>query len=295
MIARRRLGTALRTSREKANIRIEQAARELECSPAKISRLENGQGPARTWDVRILLNLYGVDDEEERARFDKWSAATKSKGWWESDADLTSDDDDRYLATETESTLLRMFCTPVLPVILRTPEYALAHVRGRDPELTPEDAERLVRLHGARRRELLRRDSAVRLDVVVDEAAIRRQVGSPDTHATQLTWLADLLDKQASEGRDDLTLRIFPFSAGTPGRAVSAFTVFSPRDPKIDPVSAFVEETWGGTWHEGDDEVTRLVKIFTELAQKSLSPSDSRALLRSPSAGAPAPCSPHPE
>jgi hypothetical protein len=280
-LARRRLGNALRKLREDANIRIEAAARELECSTAKISRLENGLGPAKTWDVRILLSLYGVDDEAERARFDSLSASTKSVGWWESAADLTTDNTDRYLATETESALLRMFCTPVLPTILQTPSYAISHIRALDPELSQDDAERLTRLFGVRRAELLRPDSALRFDAVIDEAAIRRQVGSPETHSAQLAWIADLLDTLTSEGRDDVQLRILPFSAGAPGRAQSAFTIFSPRDPTIDSVTAFVEETSGGTWREGDHETAPLIRIFTELVEKSLSPQASRAMLRS--------------
>ena len=53
--ARHRLGTGLKRLREQANLRLDAAAHELECSIAKISRLENGLGPAKLWDVRILL------------------------------------------------------------------------------------------------------------------------------------------------------------------------------------------------------------------------------------------------
>jgi hypothetical protein len=67
-VVRRRLGRALRRLREDANIRIERPARVLECSTAKISRLENGLGPAKAVEVRALLDLYGIDDPEQRAR-----------------------------------------------------------------------------------------------------------------------------------------------------------------------------------------------------------------------------------
>ena len=60
---------------------------------------------------------------------------------------------------------------------------------------------------------------------------------------------------------------------------MSAFTIFTPREP-LDPVSAFVEETWGGAWYEGPDETAPLVEIFSGLVDKALSPADSRALLR---------------
>ena len=124
-IARRRLGDALRKLREAGNIRIERAARELECSTAKISRLENGLGPAKTWDVRILLSLYGVHRRCGAVPGSMHGQLRRSRRvGGNSDADLMSDDhEDRFLATETESSLLRMFCTPVLPVILRTPDF----------------------------------------------------------------------------------------------------------------------------------------------------------------------------
>jgi hypothetical protein len=280
LIARKRLGTALRTLREDANLRIERAARELECSTAKVSRLENGLGPAKAWEVRALLALYGVTDEATRARFDGWAAATKSTGWWEPDADLTDDDEDRYIAAETESALVRMFCTPVLPAVLQTRDYAVAHLRAWGLERSDADVERFVDLTASRRQELLRPGSPPRFEAVVDEAAVRRQVGSPEIHAAQLAWLADLLDGLAAGGRTEVVLRVLPFSAGSPGRALSAFTIFSPREP-LDPVSAFVEETWGGAWYEGAD-TEPLVAIYTDLTGKSLDPRASRALLRDP-------------
>ena len=279
LIARKRLGTALRTLRENANLRIERAARELECSTAKISRLENGLGPAKAWEVRALLALYGVMDEKSRAQFDAWAAATKSTGWWESDADLTDDDEDRYIATETESRLVRIFCTPILPAILQIPEYALAQDDAWTPERSRVDAQRFISMNMRRQEELLRPEGALRVDAIVDEAAVRRQIGSPEIHTAQLTWLADLLDSLAGQNRDDVVVRVLPFSAGSPGRAMSAFTVFTPREP-LDPVTAYVEETWGGAWYEGAD-TEPLVAIFNELARKCLDPQASRELLRS--------------
>ena len=131
-----------------------------------------------------------------------------------------------------------------------------------------------------RQQELLRPEGTLRLDAIVDEAAVRRQIGSPEIHAAQLAWLADLLDSLAERDRNDVVVRVLPFSAGSPGRAMSAFTIFTPREP-LDPVSAYVEETWGGAWYEGAD-TEPLVTTFNELARKSLDPRASRALLRDP-------------
>ncbi|HET6392272.1 MAG TPA: helix-turn-helix transcriptional regulator, partial [Blastococcus sp.] len=42
VVTRRRLGGELRRLRESAGLKLEDVARRLECSPSKISRLENG-------------------------------------------------------------------------------------------------------------------------------------------------------------------------------------------------------------------------------------------------------------
>lgn len=279
-VARRRLGTALRGLRESANLRVEAAARELECSTAKISRLENGLGPAKTWEVRVLLDFYGVRDDRTRARLDRLVTGTKSTGWWEPDADVVDDDAARYLGVETESTLVRMYCTPVLPVLLQSHGYALAHVRDRHPELSSDETRRLAEIRRTRQQELLSPANPLKLVAIVEEGAIHRQVGSPQIHAESLTWLADLLDGLAEDGRDDVTLYILPFTAGTPDRAMSAFTLFAPREPDLDPVTACVEDFTGATWFESDEDVAVISATFDRLRARCLDPIRSRALLR---------------
>ncbi|MGQ0576960.1 MAG: helix-turn-helix domain-containing protein [Pseudonocardia sp.] len=279
-VVRRRLGSALREHRERANVRIEHAARELECSAAKVSRLENGLGPAKTWEVRVLLSLYGVEDAATRAQFDAWAAATKSTGWWESDADLVSDDAARLLAVETESVLMRGFSTPVLPAILRTADYHRAHTHASFPALDSADTERLTDLRHARQAALLDPANPLRLVAVADEAAVRRQVGGPQVHSRQLGWLADLLDDLHERDRDDVTFHVLPLTGGTVGRAVSAFVLFTPRDPELDPVTAFVDDACGGGWRQTAADVAALDATFTLLLERTLSAEDSRALLR---------------
>lgn len=278
LLARRRLGNGLRALRETANLRIEAAASELECSPAKISRLEHGLGPAKLWDVRILLNLYGVQDPDERARYEQWAHDTKTPGWWESDSDLT-DDVDRYLAAETAATRLSLYCTPVLTSQLQTADYAAAHVRALYPSWPPEDVDRFVRLRLARQEAVFRDDDPLGVVAVLDEGAVRRRVGSRDVHRAQLSWLADRLEDFAAGGRDSLVVRVLPLTAGIPSRALNPFVIFEPAQPDLDPVSAAIEDTLGETWLESDD-VGPLIDIFGELLEMSLSAEQSREFLR---------------
>lgn len=277
-VVRRRLGTALRHYREEANIRLEEAARELECSPAKISRLENGHGPAKLWDVRILLTLYGVEDEATRKQFEDWARKTKSVSWWESDADLMTDDFDRYFAAETEARAIQIFCTPVIPAQLQTADYARAHVRGLFPKWPKSNVERFVRVRHARQEPFLRPDNELRFEMVIDEAALLRRVGPPQVHRAQLEWLSDLLADFVQQGRETQTVRILPLTAGS-GRWLSAFTIFEPRNRDLDPVTAYIEETTGGSWLEADD-VIPLREIYRDVLGMSLPQEESLRRLR---------------
>ncbi len=276
-LARRRLGTSLRRLREQANIRIDAAARELECSTAKISRLENGLGPAKLWDVRILLSLYGISDQETREQYEQWARDSKTLGWWESDAYLTTDDTDRYLAAETEAKRLRIYCSPQLPSQLQTPAYARAHIAALNPDWPLSDVQRFADLREARRVALLREDDPLKLDVIVDEGAVRRQVGSRETHVDQLRWLVSTLDDFAASKRTDLEFRILPFAAGS-GPAFGIFTIFEPLRPEIDPLLANSEYIFGESWAEGE-QVERLLVIFEKAKSISLNGGDSRELL----------------
>jgi transcriptional regulator with XRE-family HTH domain len=279
-VVRRRLGSALRTLREQSNIRIEAASRAIECSTATISRLENGRGPAKALEVRALLDLYGEQDPKRRAQFEKWASETRSTGWWASDSDLTSEDTERYVAFETEARHVRAYCTPVLPLILQTRRYALAHTRTVHPGLSDADLVRLVDLRLTRQAAILDETVEFGMEAILDEASIRRAVGGAEILAEQLAWLADLIERFEREGRHDLTVRILSFSSGSPARAVSPFAIFTPREPEFDPVTAHVEDAVGSSWYEADDDLAQLEALFSLLRARALSVSDTLAVLR---------------
>jgi transcriptional regulator with XRE-family HTH domain len=61
---RRRLAAKLHRLRAASHLTLEDVADHLECSPAKVSRIENGQVAVRIQDARELLDLYDVDEEQ---------------------------------------------------------------------------------------------------------------------------------------------------------------------------------------------------------------------------------------
>ncbi|HEX5496689.1 MAG TPA: helix-turn-helix transcriptional regulator, partial [Mycobacteriales bacterium] len=57
---RRQVGTRLRGLRESAGKSLDDVASYLDCSAAKVSRIETGRLLARIPDVRHMLDLYGI-------------------------------------------------------------------------------------------------------------------------------------------------------------------------------------------------------------------------------------------
>ncbi len=62
-IRQRELGMRLREFRTAKGMTVEEVAKELLCSPTKVSRAETGARRATLRDVRDLCQIYGVDAE----------------------------------------------------------------------------------------------------------------------------------------------------------------------------------------------------------------------------------------
>ena len=263
-------------------MRLDAAARELECSAAKISRLENGHGPAKLWEIRVLMDLYGVTGSSERRRMENWARDTKAPGWWEEQiADLLPDLPDElnlFIAAESEASRLQCYSTPVLPTLLQTADYAAAHVRALQPHWTDSEIDRLVEVRQRQRESILRTSDPVRLDLILDEGALRRVVGGPEIHRAQLVWLADTLDTLAEQDRDTVRVWVLPFAAGVPGRAVGPFTIIEPRSPDLDQPMVLIESTRSFYWADATD-VEPLRALFAELVTSALDLEPSRRLI----------------
>lgn len=271
VVVRRRLGSELRRLREGAGMSLEQAARELEVSPSKISRLENGQSPAKLWDVRNMLTLYGVVDEEYRRRAERWVSEGKAQGWWHPFSDASPADLDRYISLEAEAAEIRVYNAPFLYGLLQTEAYARALLRSTLPELSEDEFDGLTSIRLGRRYVL---DSTEPPDVrvVIDESTLWRRVGGADVMREQ--W--ERLDELSS--RLDLRVRLVD---AEPHLALqSPFTIFVPREPSTDPTVVNLESAFHDSYWEEVEDVARFVASFDQLHRTALDPDRSRALIR---------------
>jgi len=219
------LGAHLRRMREATGISREDAGWEIRSSESKISRMELGRVGFKERDVADLLNLYGLDDAEERERLLALAKDANNPGWWHRYGDVLPSWFQSYLGLEAAAERIRTYETQFVPGLLQTVDYARAVVRIGQVTLKPEEIERRVELRMDRQR-IITRPRPVRLWAVLDEAVLRRPVGGPKVLRGQIEALIELSERQ------NITLQVIPFSAGGHAATGGAFSLlrFPERD-----------------------------------------------------------------
>lgn len=270
-VGRRRLAQELRRLRTRAGFTIADVAEQLECSAGKISRIENGVVGARNTDVRAMLDLYGVHDAERTELVDLVALARR-RAWWREYADVVPAQSSRFFGLEDGAVAIDQHAGPMIPGLLQTEPYARA-VISAPAAAARTDVERRIELR-LRRQQLLHRPEPPRFHVLLDEAALRREVGSAEVMAGQLDRLADIA------AMPHVTLQVLPFTTGAyPGLGV-AFTVFGFADP-ADGRLAYIEQLAGNTLLESAAEVDVYAAAFAESVGRALDPAGSAELIRS--------------
>lgn len=207
MQRRRQVASRLRAMREAAGRSMEEAAQQLDCSVAKISRIETGRLLARLPDVRSLLEFYGVP-AQYREELLELVRRSRQKGWWDAYTDvLDSEAHQTYLGTQDGATTIVEYQPYLIPSLAQTPDYAYAALAAL-PGATGTDVDRRVDLRTATQRAVLDRLYPPLVRFLIDEAALRRQAGSPMLHHLQLAHLVELAK------HDHITVQVVPLESG---------------------------------------------------------------------------------
>lgn len=269
VVARRRLGAALRELRLSTNLKIEDAARKLECSNAKVSRLETGKGIPRQRDVRDLIELYGVAAKAREAELVALVNDSNQDGGLDVDfrdvieGEMMSAVQSRYMALEQDATSISTFESGVVPGILQTEAYAEAVALLIYPDSGEVERRRFVQLR-MERQAALRRPGGDRLQlsVVLGEQMLRRPIGGDQVIRKQLEHMvASLRDELA-----DVDFRVAPLTLVVPGVLGGPFSIVEFADP-ADQDIVYLEGDEGGTYLETDEQVARYKAKFAALAE----------------------------
>lgn len=213
------LADELRRLREDASKTLDEVADVLECSRAKVSRIELAQVGVRPLEVDAMLAFYGVSPEKRR-QLVQLAREARRKGWWHEYRDLDQESALKQVASvdyETAATWIRTYQTIVLG-LFQTEDYARAVLRAVRLDLPGEEVERHVELR-MRRQKLLDQDTMPRFWVVLNEESLRRPVGGRETMRRQLDRLVEVAD------HPKVQLQVLPYEGGEHPGMDGAFMV----------------------------------------------------------------------
>jgi len=271
-VRRRRLALELRRLREAARLTCEEVAEHLECSASKISRVETGRVSVSPRDVRDMLELYGVP-EQQRDSLVQLSRDSRQKGWWHAYSDTIQPQFATYVGLESAASEIRVYEVNIIPGLLQTADYARTIIRSGTMNGNQEDVDRKVALRMARQPALTRDDPPM-LWTVVDEAALRRRVGGTELMRMQLEHVLEL------SGLKNVAMQVIPFGAGAHPAMGRPFVILVFPE-RIDPDVVYLEDLTSAFYLEDVDEVDRYNVFFNHLRATALSFEDSAALVTS--------------
>ncbi len=264
-LRRRRLGTELRKLRESAALTIEEVGEHLDCSNAKISRLETGKVPVRRVDVDRMLDLYGCDDTEQREALLEIARESKRKGWWIGYRDILPRP---YPGLEAGASWIRNYETVLIPGLLQTEGYMRALMQAPHIRMSDEERDRRVAARLTRQQRLIEEDPP-QLWVILDEAVLRRVYGSPEVMREQLDWLLEVTK------RPKIALQVLTYGSGPHPGTTGGFVLLDFPDPDHTPV-VYTESMVGELYLEDPAETAQHRRAYDHLQAAALSPQDSR-------------------
>jgi transcriptional regulator with XRE-family HTH domain len=271
-VRRRRLALELRRLREAAKLTCEEVADHLECSASKISRVETGRVSVSPRDVRDMLELYGVP-VAQRESLVQLARDSRQKGWWHAFSDTMQPQFATYVGLESAASEIRIYEVSLIPELLQTEDYARAVIRSGMMSSPSDDIDRQVELRMARQ-PAITRDDPPKVWAVLDEAALRRQVGGPGLMRLQLEHLL------AQASLPNVALQVIPFGGGAHPAMGRPFIILVFPE-RVDTDVVYLEDLTSALYVEDVAEVDRYNVFFNHLRATALSFDDSSALITS--------------
>lgn len=267
-LPRYQLGRELARLRNAKGLSSDDVAVGLRCSASKIRRMEAGSTGPSLAELEKLLDIYGVDDPDYRNALLDLQEQGRQRGWWSKFGRLP-ESATKFLGFESAATQIRVFEPILVPGLLQTEAYAQV-VFTATPRVSQEDVERWVRLRLSRQAKILQSGTPPDLWFILDESAIRREVGGPLVLAEQL---GALLDGPFSE-----RIQIVPAAVGVHPGVSGGFTIFD-FESGTRPSVVHVESQAGDLCLDDLPDVDRCTVSYDRLRSVALSPAESHVLI----------------
>jgi transcriptional regulator with XRE-family HTH domain len=271
---RRWLAFELGRLRREAGLDQKEVAKALRCTVGKVSYYETAERPVVVRDLdEVLLPLYNVP-QEQWPLYLQAAQDSRQKGWWERyDGNTLRSWFAPFVGLEQGAAQIRIYEAQLIPGLLQTKEYAEAVTRRGTAERAEADIVHHVELRMTRQAVLHREPDPLRLWVVLDEAVLRRVVGSPTVMRDQLRHLAEMTR------HPKITVQVVPYAHGAHPGMVGRFQILDfpwPTDPGV----AYIEHQSGALYLEEPQEIELHTVAFEHICVLALSPDDSATMIR---------------
>ncbi|MFF0677825.1 helix-turn-helix domain-containing protein [Streptomyces tendae] len=265
-VRRRRLGQELRRLRELKGMTAEEVAERLLVSQSKISRLENGRRSISQRDVRDLCGVYEVEDQRIVDSLMQMAKDSRQQGWWHAFGDIPYS---VYIGLETDAESLRTYEPQIITGLLQTRSYAEALIQGALPETSVADVEKRVQVRIRRQERISADHNPLRLWVVLDEACLRRTVGSRQVMREQLEHVAEMSQLP------HITVQVLPFDVGAHPGINGQYSILEFADT-ADSSVVYIEGVTSDLYLEKAPDVQKYTVMYEHLRAQALNVEQSR-------------------
>jgi transcriptional regulator with XRE-family HTH domain len=263
----RQLAAELRRLRDETGMTGEEAGAQLGWSAAKISRIETARISVTPADVTRLLDLYGASGQR-RERLAELSRRAGDRGWWDAYSDTLDPQYATLIALQDQAERMRLYAPQTVPGLLQTEQYAHEIIRASLLITPPGEIERRVQVRISKQ-QVLDREQPLHLSVVLDEAALLRQVGGAEVMRVQLHKLAEAAD------RPNIEVQVLPASIGAHPATSGQFVILEFPELSASDV-VYLEHLTSNVYVEQEAEVFRYNLAFDGLRSLALDPAESR-------------------
>jgi transcriptional regulator with XRE-family HTH domain len=246
----RYFGRQVRKARLAAGWTLAEFGQRTGYDPAHLGRIENGKRPA----TKVLAQMCDRAFPERGGWFSEFYEESRT---WIATPPWFRDWVDR----EQHAMTLRNWYLGVLDGLLQTEDYART-IQGVTPGVTPDDVNARVAAR-MKRQAILTRDDPPTAWFLLDEAALRRCVGSAVVMAAQMSQLV------AVAGLPNVTIQVVPAIAHA--GLVGGFA--------LTESAAYVETAVAGQVFEDNEITARLLTRFDTLRNEALRASESLAFI----------------
>ncbi|MDX2597738.1 MULTISPECIES: helix-turn-helix domain-containing protein [Streptomyces] len=266
------LGRRLLDLRERAGLKREEAAQVLRVAPATIRRMETAEVALKIPYLQLLLKAYGVTDGEAEV-FVQLAEEANRPGWWQRFHDILPGWFSMYVSLEGAAALIRSYEPHFAPGLLQTEDYARGVLKsGAIGQTSPDEIERHVALR-MQRQALLTRPDAPRFWAVMDETALRRQVGGPEVMRAQIDKLLE------ATTLPNVTLQVAPFANGPHPGTYGPFVLFRFAMSEL-PDMVYSEYLTGAVYLDARSEVATHLEVMDRMAAQAATAQRTKEILR---------------